>query len=78
MAQTQNLLPTPVKFEALDRYLDGFIKEKRELLQSGFKKGFNVFFQGDDSVLEAKCSKSALLNPEAVSTKLQNEIEKVE
>ncbi len=35
-----------------------------------------MFFQGDDSVLEAKNSKSALLNPEAVSTKLQNEIEK--
>ncbi len=42
VAQTQNLLPTQVKFEALDRYLDGFSKEKWELLQSGFKKGCKV------------------------------------
>ncbi len=46
VAQTLNLLPTPVKFELLDRYLDGFSKEKRELLQSGFKKRFQCVLSG--------------------------------
>ncbi len=32
VVQTQNLLPTPVKFEALDRYLDGFSKRKKGIV----------------------------------------------
>ncbi len=71
----RNSLPTPVKFEALEKQLVGFDKDKLDLLRSGFKEGFKFFFDGTETSLESRNSKSALLNPEAVTKKLQNEFD---
>ncbi len=71
----RNSLPIPVKFEALEKHLEGFDKDKLDLLQSGFKEGFKIFFDGKDTSLESRNSKSALLNPKAVTKKLQNELD---
>lgn len=69
-------LPTPIKFEVLDGYLDGFDPDKREFLRSGFRHGFDIFYTGDDSELESSNSKTTELNPEAVTEKINIEIEK--
>ncbi len=52
-------LPTPVKFEQLDKYLDGFDGEKREILRAGFRDGFKIFFNGEDWELDCLNSKAA-------------------
>ncbi len=59
----RNSFPTPVKFEALEKHLEGFDKEKLDLLLSGFK----IFFDGKDTSLESRNSKSVFLNPDAVN-----------
>ncbi len=69
-------LPTPIKFNVLEETLEGFDKEKLELLHSGFESGFKVFYSGNESGLESKYSRSTLLNPEAVTVKLRKEISK--
>ncbi len=63
----RNSLPTPVKFEALEKHLEGFDKDKLDWLGPGFKEGFKIFFDIRDTSLESRKSKSALLNPEAVT-----------
>ncbi len=44
--------------------------------QPGSEKGFKIFFQGNECALESRNSKSTELNPEAVSKKLQKELDK--
>ncbi len=56
--------------------LEGFDKDKLELLHSGFESGFKVFYTGNESGLQSKTLRSTLLNPEAVSDKLRKEISK--
>ncbi len=57
------------KFKVLEEMLEGFDKDKLELLHSGFESGFKVFYSGNNS-------RSTLLNPEAVSDKMRTEISK--
>ncbi len=47
-------LPTLIKFKVLEKMLDGFDKDKLELLHSGFESGFKVFYSGNESGLESK------------------------
>ncbi len=69
-------LPTPIKFKLLEEMLEGFDKDKLELLHSGFESGFMVFYSGNESGLESKNWRSTLLNPESVTDKLRKEISK--
>ncbi len=73
---TKSQLPTPIKLNVLDRHLSGFDEDNRKLLREGFRYGFRVFYQGEDCALDCKNSKSALLNPEAVTAKLEQEMAK--
>ncbi len=68
--------PTPVKFDILDPYLDGFDEDVRTLLMTGFKEGFKVFFEGEEVELECNNSKSAQEKPEEVNGKIRKEIRK--
>ncbi len=69
-------LPTPVKFDAMLPDLATFDVGKKNELEFGFKKGFIVHFEGDDSSLDCNNAKSAMENMEAVDKKLSTEIGK--
>ncbi len=71
-----SLLPTPVKFEVLNKYLEGFDEKKREILETGFRDGFIIFFDGDECELECSNSKAANQLPDAVNEKVKKEFEK--
>lgn len=69
-------LPTPVDYEFIDGYLDGFESDKRKTLNHGFTQGFTVYFQGQEMGSDCDNSMSALDNMEAVDEKLNKELEK--
>ena len=67
------VLPSPIKSERLDLYLNGYDRLKRKYLVDGFKLGFrlnNFSFQHSDN---DKILKSALNFPDIVDVKLQKE-----
>ena len=70
-----NLLPTPVKHNKLDLYLNGYNIKLRNYLVQGFAKGFslqNNSFTSNDS---DKTLASARLKPEIVDKKLMKELQ---
>ena len=70
-----NLLPTPIKHNRLDLYLNGYNFQLRKYLVQGFSKGFslhNATFTSNDS---DKVLSSAKLRPEVVDKKLGKEIQ---
>ncbi len=72
----QNHLSTPVKFEVLDRYLEGFDEGKREILRAGFRDGFKISFEGEDCGIDCENSKITKALPIAVEEKIRKELTK--
>ncbi len=72
----QNHLPMPVKFEVLDRYLEGFDEGKREILRVGFHDGFKISFEGEDCEIDCDNSKITYVLPIAVEEKILTELAK--
>ena len=66
-------MPSPIKYDRLDLYLNGYNWVKRKYLVDGFKHGFrlnNFSFQHSDN---DKTLKSTLLYPDIVDVKLKKE-----
>lgn len=67
-------MPTPVRPAILAAYLSGYDPALSEYLLSGFRSGFSLQFQGERVESRAVNLKSALENPQLVTTKLGKEI----
>ena len=67
-------LPTPVKPEVLNKWLEGYCKQ--EEIVAIFAKGALLDFNGIEGPLTSTNSQSALQNPDAATEKLQEELTK--
>lgn len=70
-------LPTPINVDELEYLLTvtNYPSHLTLYLLHGFRYGFSTNYQGDQSPLFSTNSHSALLNPEQVDLKLQNELQ---
>ena len=68
------LLPTPVKWDVLQFFLEGYDSDKTEYLVNGFRNGFQLHYEGERDFQESPNLKSAVDNPEIVGHKLQKEL----
>lgn len=67
-------LPTPIRPDRLEAWLDGYDDVKKCELISGFKEGFDIGYKGTpNSDIHVKNLKSALDNPEAVTSYIEDE-----
>ncbi len=72
-SNNSDALPTPVNARAFLYLLVGY--KYREYIVRGFTEGFPIQFEGVEEELKLSNSNAALLNPDAVDTKLQKELE---
>ena len=63
-------LPTPVRLEILNDFLEGYPQEQRNYLIDGFKNGFQLNFSGERLAQDSPNLKSANDNPEVVQAKI--------
>ncbi len=63
-------LPTPVRFEVLDEYLDSFDEERNNSLRIGFRDGFKIDFEGEDCELDCVNSKATQELPQAIGEQI--------
>jgi hypothetical protein len=68
-------LPTPVKVDRLDHWLQGYEPTLRDYIVNGFLYGFDIGFIGEVSIVESQNMKSARDRPDIVDNKLAKEIE---
>ena len=68
------MLPTPVKWDVLQFFLEGYDSDKTEYLVNGFRNGFQLHYEGERDFQESPNLKSAVDNPEIVGHKLQKEL----
>ena len=64
-------MPTPVKAQILNKYLEGY--PNAQYLIDGFTEGFYLNFDGPESTLTSSNSISAINNPKAVDEKILKE-----
>ena len=74
--QTQNRAPTPVKWDKLDKWLEGYPQDKLDFLISGYKVGFKLGFDGSHSEQDSPNLKSAFEHEGFVSKKIAEELDK--
>lgn len=68
------ILPTPVKAQVLDRYLDGYNQEDRRFIYKGFSEGFALGVVGSVPASISPNHSSALTHPDFIDRKLQKEL----
>jgi hypothetical protein len=68
-------LPTPIRYDRLAVFLDGYPIEKLNYLISGFKFGFSLHFEGLKHSFEANNLSSCSDHPDAVDKKLAKELD---
>lgn len=64
---------TPVKVDKLESLLIGYPVSLKKFLVSGFSHGFRVSFTGERCVFESPNLKSALAQPDIVTSKINKE-----
>lgn len=67
------VVPTPVQWAPLSRYLDGYDKQEKTYIITGFQEGFKLDFIGQQNSQVSPNLKTALEHPEIVSQKLEKE-----
>ena len=72
---TSKEMPTPVKPNKLDDYLDGYDSQLRSYLVSGFKFGFNINNMSYTSTTSDKNAKTTSKWPEVVDKKIKKELD---
>ena len=68
-------LPTPIRYDRLAVFLDGYPIEKLKYLISGLKFGFSLHFEGLKHSFEANNLSSCSDHPDAVDKKLAKELD---
>ncbi len=66
LGNQRSQLPTPLRFEVLDEYLESFDEEKRNILRIGFRDGFKIYFEGEDCEFDCVNLKAAQELPHAI------------
>ena len=65
-------LPSPIIIDRLGEYLEGY--DDKDYIINGFKTGFSINFQGEESPLSSNNSASVSSNTEVVHQKVQSEL----
>jgi hypothetical protein len=71
----QTSLPTPVRSDRLEFWLQGYDPTLRHYLVDGFQNGFDIGFSGELPTVEVQNMKSAKDNPAVVDGKLSKELQ---
>lgn len=71
---TTNKMPTPIKVDILERYLQGYDINLKAYLLQGFKEGFRLEFEGESKFQQSPNLKSANENHILVTEKINKEL----
>ena len=72
---TTSKLPTPIKVDRLNVYLEGYDSNAKEYLIKGFSEGFRLDYKGEREHITCDNLKSAIAVPEVVINKINKEVE---
>ena len=67
------VVPTPVQWAPLSRYLDGYDEQEKSYIITGFQDGFKIDFIGQQNSQVSPNLKTALEHPEIVTEKIEKE-----
>ncbi len=69
-----SLAPTPIQLQAMLPYLQQYPINDAKCIETDFREGFSLHFEGQSSSYKAKNHKSAHQHPEILRQKVQKEI----
>ena len=70
----QNEIPTPVNWQKLNHWLDGYPHDDKTFLITGFREGFRIGHPGSKQAQDSPNLKTALQQKEFVSQKISSEL----